>query len=461
MSSEHGRFLQRAAQKAGDETHRLKILKAITTYDSVVTATKQRQFSDWNRARGYAAEIKRYVIENLPELLEQFETGISARGVQVLWAQNAGEARDYFLQIARRHNARRVVKSKSMTTEEIELNETCEQNGMEVLESDLGELIVQLAGEKPYHIVTPAMHKSKEEIGQLFHEKLGTEAGGSAEELTMAARAHLRRAYLEADIGVTGANFLLAWEGAVVMTENEGNGRLTMSCPPVHVVIAGLEKIIPSAEYLPLFLPLLATSGTGQQITGYNSIIRGPRSDGENDGPKHMYVILLDNGRSSVYSNPTSRDILRCIRCGACLNECPVYRTVGGHSYGTTYQGPVGSVLTPHHRGLEQWQHLSSASSLCGACTTACPVEIPIHELLLDNRWQAHRSGQTSTVWSAALKIWAQLFSNRKLLNAAMSVHRKLGNGLPALLPHGKQKRVPVLPGKTFAQWWEENEQSG
>jgi L-lactate dehydrogenase complex protein LldF len=222
-----------------------------------------------------------------------------------------------------------------------------------------------------------------------------------------------------------------------------------------------LEKIIPSAEYLPLFLPLLATSGTGQQITGYNSIIRGPRSDGENDGPKHMYVILLDNGRSSVYSNPTSRDILRCIRCGACLNECPVYRTVGGHSYGTTYQGPVGSVLTPHLRGLEQWQHLSSASSLCGACTTACPVEIPIHELLLDNRWQAHRSGQTSTVWSAALKIWAQLFSNRKLLNAAMSVHRKLGNGLPALLPHGKQKRVPVLPGKTFAQWWEENEQSG
>jgi L-lactate dehydrogenase complex protein LldF len=345
-----------------------------------------------------------------------------------------------------------------MTTEEIFFNELCEEQGMEVWESDLGELIVQLAGEKPYHIVTPAMHKSTAEISRLFHEKLGSPLTDSAAELTMVAREHLRQAYITADIGVTGANFLLAREGAVALTENEGNGRLTMACPPVHVVIAGIEKIIPSMSDLALFLPLLATSGTGQQVTCYNSIIRGPKNPGETDGPGKMYIILLDNGRSHIYADAVFRDILRCIRCGACLNACPVFQLVGGHTYHTTYQGPVGSVLTPHLRGWSQWYHLSYASSLCAACSAVCPVHIELHQLLLENRWLARRKEHTGKVWNMALKGWAYLFSRRNRLDFITKLIRPWASFLAEFIPAGKRRRIPHLPKKTFTELWKENE---
>ncbi len=452
-------FLRKAAVKAGDQTHRFKILKAITTYTGKVEGMKAEQYDDWQQARALAAQTKNHVLRNLPELLEQFERNITANGAQVLWAEDADQAREHIRRIFRERQVRKVVKSKSMTTEEIEVNELLEGEGIDVLESDLGELIVQLAGEKPYHIVTPAMHKSREDIAALFHEKLGVPASSSAEELTMAARKHLRNAYVTADAGITGANFLLA-EGAIVMTENEGNGRLTMSCPPLHIVIAGIEKVLPKMENLALFLPLLTTSGTGQQITCYNSVVRGPRAAGEQDGPQEMIVILLDNGRSKLYAEPEFQQALRCIRCGACLNACPVYRTIGGHAYGTTYQGPIGSVITPHFRGMAEFGHLSAASSLCGACTQVCPVQIDLHHLLLKNRAKAAEEKRGIDLWQAGFAGWARVMTSRKRLEALRRLAVSGDAALRMILPHTLSKRLPKLARKSFAHMWQEDDKT-
>ncbi len=452
-------FLRKAAVKAGDQTHRFKILKAITTYTGKVEGMKTEQYHDWQQARALAAQTKNHVLRNLPELLEQFERNISANGAQVLWAEDADQAREHIRRIFRERQVRKVVKSKSMTTEEIEVNELLEGEGIEVLESDLGELIVQLAGEKPYHIVTPAMHKSREDIAALFHEKLGVPASSSAEELTMAARKHLRNAYVTADAGITGANFLLA-EGAILMTENEGNGRLTMSCPPLHIVIAGIEKVLPKMENLALFLPLLTTSGTGQQITCYNSVVRGPRAAGEQDGPQEMIVILLDNGRSKLYAEPEFQQALRCIRCGACLNACPVYRTIGGHAYGTTYQGPIGSVITPHFRGMAEFGHLSAASSLCGACTQVCPVQIDLHHLLLKNRAKAAEEKRGIDLWQAGFAGWARVMTSRKRLEALRRLALSGDAALRMILPQTLSKRLPKLARKSFARMWQEDDKT-
>jgi len=457
--SELSRFQRQSHLLSRDENHRLKILKAISTYDHQVDKMKTDQFKDWEKARRIAGEIKEHVLDHLPSLLKEFEEKISSRGAKVLWARNKEEAQKYFLEIAKEHQAKKVVKSKSMTTEEIEFNELCQDAGIEVIESDLGELIVQLAGEKPYHIVTPAMHKSKAEIGKLFQQRLGAPETDDAEKLTMTAREHLRKTYVTSDIGVTGANFIVAREGAIVMTENEGNGRLTMSCPPVHVVIVGIEKVLPRLSDLSLFLPLLATSGTGQHITGYNSIIRGPRQNDEFDGPEKMYVILLDNGRSELFKKDHFRSILRCIRCGACLNACPVYRTVGGHTYHTPYQGPIGSVITPQFRGMKNWSHLAFASSLCAACTSVCPVGINIHELLLENRWEAHQKKKTGITWTVGIKFWAWMMTSRTRLNMLAKLGRYTYRLLLPFLSQSKRKRVPDLPSKSFVDMWDKYEQ--
>jgi L-lactate dehydrogenase complex protein LldF len=456
---EYNRFLTQGRIKARDDVHRLKILKAVSTYEVQVDKMRPRQFKDWEQTRVAAARVKTYVLDNLPSLLEEFESKILKKGAKVWWARTKDEAQKHFLAIADEHQAKKVVKSKSMTTEEIEFNEFCERNNIEVLESDLGELIVQLAGEKPYHIVTPAMHKSKAEIGKLFQEQLGAPETNDAEELTMIAREHLRNAYITSDIGVTGANFIIAREGALILTENEGNARLTMSCPPVHVVFVGIEKVLPRLSDLSLFLPLLATMGTGQQITGYNSIIQGPRQAGETDGPKELHIILLDNGRSELYLRNQYRSILKCIRCGACLNVCPVYRTIGGHSYLTTYQGPVGSVITPQLRDLKSWGHLASASSLCAACSDTCPVNIDIHHLLLENRWEMVRKNHSGMAWNLALKIWAWIMAKRSRLNLISRLARWTYRIFIPFMSRGKRKRIPDLPGKSFAHLWKKYEQ--
>ena len=456
--SEYRNFIRRSNFIVKDESHHKKIKFAINNYISQVEQQKSLQFKDWLNARETAKKVKEYCVNNLSDLLVSFEKKITSRGVKVLWATDVEEAKGYFKEIFNLHKVKKVVKSKSMTTEEIDFNLLCKDQSIEVWESDLGEFIVQLADEKPYHIVTPAMHKTKKEISELFCKKLNSEETESAEELTMVARNHLRNIYITADLGVTGANFLIAEEGAIILTENEGNGRLTISCPPVHVVIVGIEKIIPCLSDLSFFLPLLATSGTGQQITCYNSVIFGPKQESELDGPRYMYVILLDNGRSELYKQAEFHSILRCIRCGACLNACPVYQLIGGHSYNSTYQGPIGSVITPHFSGINRWNHLAYASTLCGSCSDVCPVGIEIHRLLLENRWFASRQHHTSVILGIVLKIWVFIAGSRNRLNLVSKIARYVAGILVYLLPKGKRIRIPKISKKSFSQMWRDHQ---
>jgi len=457
MPSEHSKFLDASKKVAPDRQHREKIGKAISTYDAAVFSMKSQQFLDWDQARSDAAQVKDYALANLAELLISFESKIKRHGTEVLWAENALQSQQLILEIVRQENARTVVKSKSMTTEEIGLNELLEASGVKVYESDLGELIVQLAGEKPYHIVTPAMHKTKRDISELFHRCLGIPETDSPEELTMAARSYLRDKFTTADIGVTSANFLIADSGAIVVTENEGNAMLTMAAPKTHIVVCGIEKILPRLSDLSMFLPLLATSGTGQRITTYNSIVYGPKCKKAPDGPDRMVVILLDNGRSELYAREDIRTALRCIRCGACLNKCPVYKTVGGHAYNSVYQGPIGSVITPHFGGMANWHHLSYASSLCGACSTVCPVNIDIHKLLHNNRKIAVKEKKTDRRWLLAMIVWSFLFTKPQRIKR-LKCFLKFGQHLLfTLLPKEKAEKFPKMAARSFSDQWSDH----
>ena len=454
MSSHHDSFLHKSSEKAPDRSHRIKINFNIGRYNAVVPVGKQ-QFQDVDLAREKAKNIKWKAIESLDKMLEDFERNTITRGTKVLWAEDAKQAVDEIVRICKENNCRTVVKSKSMVTEEIHLNHHLEENGIESIETDLGEYIQQLDGEPPYHIVTPAMHKSKEDVAKLFAEKLGTDPLATPEQLTLTARQKLREKYTRAQVGITGANFIIADSGAISITENEGNGRLSCAWPRVHIVIAGIEKVIPSLTDLSLFLPLLATYGTGQRMTVYNSIISGPRQAGETDGPEAMYVILLDNGRTNLLMDPRSRESLYCIRCGACLNACPVYKNIGGHAYETTYSGPIGSVITPHLKGLEEWKHLSYASSLCGNCTEVCAVKINLHELLLDNRHQAVEQGHHSFSEKMAWRFWKRAMMKRSIMNLGKSAIKNwvVNN----ILKGWKQHRAPIqFPRKSFNQLWKE-----
>jgi L-lactate dehydrogenase complex protein LldF len=299
------------------------------------------------------------------------------------------------------------------------------------------------------------MHKSKEDVAKLFAAKLGTDPKLSPEQLTLVAREKLRKKYVQAEVGVTGANFIIADAGAVAVTENEGNARLSTAWPKTHIVVVGIEKMIPSLTDLALFWPLLATYGTGQRLTVYNTIIAGPRQPGETDGPEEMYVILLDNGRTNILANEKSRESLYCIRCGACLNACPVYKNIGGHSYGTTYSGPIGSVITPHLKELDEWKHLSYASSLCGNCTEVCAVKINLHELLLENRHEAVEQGYSNFAERTAWKAWKQAMLKRKWMNMANgTIKSRVVN---TLVKGWKQHRAELhFPKKSFNQLWVE-----
>ena len=386
-------FQTDADKVTADVDRRSFLRSSMRGYMNTRTATQER-FMDYESARIAAGEIKWEGIENLDVLLAQFADNLESRGTIVHWCDNSEQAREAILEILKKHDAKSVIKSKCMTTEEIHLNELLTKEGFEVVESDLGEFIVQLRDEAPYHFVFPAMHLKKEEINTLFKEKLNSIDTTDPKELTMVARQVLREKYIEADIGISGANFGVAETGMISITENEGNARLTTSLPKVHIALMGIEKVIPRLEDLALLLPMLATAGTGQHLTCYNSQLGGPRQPGETDGPEEMHVILLDNHRTRLLADPEQRDALRCIRCGACLNVCPIFKNVGGHTYGTTYQGPIGSVITPHLRGLKDWKHLSHSSSLCGACTETCPVKIDLHHHLLRNRRNSAAKGQ-------------------------------------------------------------------
>lgn len=447
-------FIAKSTVKAADKEHRRKINFNIGKYNAAVPLGKQ-QFADMHLARERAKNIKWKAIETLDKQLETFESAIIKRGAKVIWAEDAQQALDAIQQICTAKNCKTLVKSKSMVTEEIHLNHFLEKNGIESVETDLGEYIQQLDGEPPYHIVTPAMHKSKEDVARLFAEKLGTDPKATPEQLTLTARKILRDKYVQAEVGVTGANFIIADIGGIAITENEGNARLSCAFPKTHIVIAGIEKVIPSMSDLGLFWPLLSTFGTGQQVTVYNTIITGPRQPGEKDGPDEMYVILLDNGRTSILANEKQRESLYCIRCGACLNACPVYKNIGGHTYGATYSGPIGSVITPHLKGLDEWKHLSYASSLCGNCTEVCAVKINLHELLLENRHEAVEAGHSTFSEKMAWKMWRQGMLRRRWMNMAGG---NIKNWVVNSLVKGwKEHRGDMeFPKKSFNQLWKE-----
>ena len=454
MSETAASFIAKSTIKAADLEHRRKINFNISKYNAVVPIGKS-QFTDVNITRERAKNIKWEAIENLDKYLLAFEQKITARGATVIWANDTAEALEAIGKICKERNCKTLVKSKSMVTEEIHLNDFLEASGIESVETDLGEYIQQLDGEPPYHIVTPAMHKSKEDVAKLFATKLGTKPDLTPEELTQVARIKLREKYTEAQVGVTGANFLIADIGGIAITENEGNGRLSCAWPKTHIAVVGIEKVIPSIHDLPLFWPLLATYGTGQKLTVYNSILTGPKQAGESDGPEEMFVILLDNGRTNLLANPTAREALYCIRCGACLNACPVYKNIGGHSYETTYSGPIGKVITPYLSGVDEYKHLSNASSLCGNCTEVCPMRINLHELLLDNRHEAVTQGTSTLAERVAWKAWMVASLNRPMMNMG---NGKMKNWVVNKVFKGwavHRSELDFTP-KTFNEMWKE-----
>ena len=443
----------RAANKiAFDRKHRQTIKFNISRYDTAVAAGRNR-YADLQLARSRVAFIKRKMLSNWDNYLIQFEENATKNGITVLWAKDTAQAVEYLQEILKKNEAKLLVKSKSMTTEEIEMNHAAEAVRCESVETDLGEFIVQVAGEKPYHIVTPAMHKSKEDVAKLFNEKFDLPINSTPQEMTEYVRQVLRKKYTTADIGVTGANFLVADIGGIAVTENEGNGVMSTSFPNVHIVFAGIEKIIPSIDDLGLIWPLLACMGTGQQISAYNTIFTGSRRNNEVDGPEKMYVILLDNGRTTLYADNEDYEALSCIRCGACLNTCPVYKTIGGYTYETTYSGPIGSVITPFYRGFKDFGHLSSASSLCGACAEVCPVKIPLPDLLLVNRRKSVEKNLRPCAEKTAMKGFTYMSESRFFFNFPGGI-KNVGLYPLNFTLWGNYRKMPKFASRSFSKQW-------
>jgi L-lactate dehydrogenase complex protein LldF len=414
-------------------------------------------FQDW---RETAHQIKTYAIANLDKLLVEFEQKIAARGATVLWAKDAAEANEHVLRIAREHNVKSVVKSKSMVSEEMELNHVLTDAGIKPVETDLGEYIVQLAEQRPVHIVTPAIHMSAADVGRLFTEKLGEPFSEEHRNLTDIARRHLREEYLQAEMGISGCNFAVADTGTIVVIENEGNAGLSTATPPIHVALVGIEKMLPSIEYLPQLLNLLPRSGTGQKLTSYTHLFHGVTPG------KKLYVIILDNGRSNALQDPAAWSALHCIRCGACMNNCPVYRHVGGWAYGWVYPGPIGSILTPQLIGLKKAGKLPFASSLCGRCAEVCPVKIDIPHQLVHLRHRAvnEPSPMNSLYERLTWTVWA-FFMGGALRYKLMMTGVRIGVSLAKFLPWHPDKlgawtrgrELPTVPGPDFRSWWSRN----
>jgi L-lactate dehydrogenase complex protein LldF len=456
MTEKAKKFIEQSDRVAFDLVHRKTIRYNMTRYEQAASEGL-KQFSNLENARCRAANIKHKVIDHLDEYLIEFESNFKKRGGKVIWAPNKKEAVREIINILRQRGAKLVVKSKSMISEEIELNDFLEKYKIESVETDLGEFIVQIAGERPYHIVTPAMHKSKEDVARLFNEKFGTPETFSPPEITAFVRELLREKFLTADAGITGANFLIADIGAIALTENEGNAFMSFSFPKLHIVIAGIEKIIPSIGDLNLFWPLLASHGTGQKITVYSSILTGPKKDYEVDGPEEMIVVLLDNNRSELLKQDLQRRALSCIRCGACLNACPVYRNIGGHTYETTYTGPIGSVIAPYMLDFEDYIHLSYASSLCGKCTSVCPVKINLHELLLFNRNEAVKRGYPTSSEKLVMKGWKNIMKKRSRMDMLSAKSKNKAMNYFFRKSWGPRRTLPMIKKKSFRELWMEN----
>jgi L-lactate dehydrogenase complex protein LldF len=407
------------------------------------------------RAAGNA--IKRRALQQLPRLLERLEANCIRNGIQVHWAEDAAPANGIVLEILRRHDARDVVKGKSMVSEEMHLNQFLAQHGIEAVETDLGEFIIQLNHETPSHIIVPAIHKNKDEVATLFHDKIpDTPYTEDVDTLTDIARRVLRKRFERAKVGLSGVNLAIAETGTLLLVENEGNGRMCTTGPDVHIAVMGLEKVVEKLSDVPPLLRLLTGSATGQMITTYVNMITSPRRQGEKDGPKEVHLVLLDNGRSRILADPELRQTLLCIRCGTCLNHCPVYVRIGGHAYGHVYPGPIGKILTPQMEGLEKAGALVTASSLCGACGEVCPVKIPIPDLIRRLRTESYDEEGTAVVAGGGYKqnlaetlVWKgwELTNRAPLLNEmGTRLAGKMGQRLPKVGPLKQWTRVRTTP---------------
>jgi len=415
------------------------------------------QIPDWELLRDTASQIKDNVLANLDDYLVQFEQNALQNGIHVHWATDAAEHNQIVLRIVQEHGIGKLVKSKSMLTEECHLNEFLTTHGIDVIDTDLGERIVQLAEEPPSHIVLPSIHKRKEEVGELFHQHLGTEKGASDPAyLTEAARQHLREKFLTADIAITGVNFAIAETGGFVVCTNEGNADMGVHLAKVHIACMGIEKIIPKAEHLGVFLRLLARSATGQPITTYSSHFHRPKTGQE------MHLVLVDNGRSAHLGRKDFYNSLKCIRCGACINTCPVYRRSGGHSYHYAISGPIGAILAPN-QDMRQYADLPFASTLCGSCSNVCPVKIDIHNQLYQWRQVLTAEGYVPKAKQQGIQVMAKVLSSPTLYRVAGKSGRLMMRLLPGLAnnktlnPWAKQREMPQPPKESFRDWYKKN----
>lgn len=453
----HGNLTDRIRAAINDPVLPGNVLRATNTSLAKRDETVAER-PDWEDLRDRAAAVKDHVLANLDRYLMEFVENARARGSHIHFAKDAAAARRIITELARKKGATRILKAKSMATEEVDLNHAFTERGFTPLETDLGEFIVQLRDEPPSHITAPALHLSAEQIRDLFAEEGVTDGDAPTDRselatwLSLSARTHLRERLLEADLGITGANFLVAETGTVALIENEGNIRLTVTSTPVTVSLVGIDKLVPKLTDLATMLPLLTRSATGQRMTSYFQLISGALEE--------HHVVLLDNGRIDALKSPENREVLRCIRCGACMNVCPVYRTVGGHAYGWTYPGPIGSLLSPLLRGRTEDHQLPFLSSLCGACTEVCPVKIPIHEHLLRMREEAVNAGRRGLLERAAFRVFRFVMQRPALYRRAAGVTKRL---LPAaaraglLRPWADTRTAPKPAAKSFGEMWEDD----
>lgn len=419
-----------------------------------------------NAIRQQAAEAKRRALRQLPQLLERAENRLTENGFKVLWAVDAEEANQHVLDIAAKHDVKTVTKSKSMLSEELGINDELENSHMRVVETDLGEYIIQLNNEPPSHIVAPVIHRTKQEIRDIFIRELDMESTDDAGEMVAFARQKLRDDFLQADMGISGGNFIISETGTLVLVMNEGNGRMVTTMPRIHIALVGIEKVIDTADDWTTLAQALTRSATGQKLSVYTNVLNGPRRDAESDGPDEVYVIFVDNGRSDIYAQEDYAEVLTCIRCGACQNACPVFRLTGGHAYGWVYGGPIGAVLTPLFVGMENAKPLPQASSLCGACKEACPVDIDIPRMLLKLRQDTVQKDLSEKVWDRGIKAWSMGMSapwRYELGGKAARVGQNLTGGqLPGVLGNWTQYRdFPDFAPQSFRQMWRERQKGG